>query len=165
MTSEATVSKSTVGSFIANLPELLGALGRDARCVAIICEFDDGRYVQFWIDPAGSITAEVVSNSNIFEAAVLDDADEESLRSLGWSEPSPKSRPNWFIDVDAAFGLVRISRIVARSVYLVLGERPSNGVRFRTFAMERTLTGRRSVGARSSTYRSDDLSEMVGFLS
>ena len=56
---------STVGSFVGNLPEFLGALLTDDRCIAAIAEFSDHRYVQFWLDKPSYFVAEVISNLNI----------------------------------------------------------------------------------------------------
>jgi len=43
-----------VGSFIANLPEMLGAMVLDPRCLVAVIEFEDVRYVQYLVErPAG----------------------------------------------------------------------------------------------------------------
>ena len=50
---------SNVRSFIANLPEMLGAMVVDPRCLVAVIEFQDVRYVQYWVGPDGEIVAEV----------------------------------------------------------------------------------------------------------
>ena len=50
---------STVGSFIANLPEMLGAMVVDPRCLVAVIEFEDVRYVQYWVERDGAVIAEV----------------------------------------------------------------------------------------------------------
>jgi hypothetical protein len=86
---------SNVGSFIANLPEMLGAMAIDPRCLVAVVEFEDVRYVQYWVEPEGAVIAEVISNLNIGDAVALTSDDEDALREAGWSEPSPGPRPNW----------------------------------------------------------------------
>jgi len=47
--------QSSVGSFIANLPEMLGAMVLDPRRLVAVIEFEDVRYVQYLSNrPAGS---------------------------------------------------------------------------------------------------------------
>jgi hypothetical protein len=84
VTGERNGVTATVGSFISNLPELLGAMALDARCLVAIAEFGDGRYVQFWVEPDGTTSAEVVSNLNIGDAVALSREDEEALFEMGW---------------------------------------------------------------------------------
>ena len=87
VTGYANTAQSTVSSFIANLPEMLGAMAGDPRCLGAIAEFDDVRYVQFWVEPNGLVIAEVISNLNIGEAVALTLEDERILRKMGWSAP------------------------------------------------------------------------------
>jgi hypothetical protein len=122
---------SSVGSFIANLPEMLGAMVVDLRCLVAVIEFEDLRYVQYWVEPHGAVIAEVISNLNIGDAVALSPEDEEKLRTAGWSEPSPGPRPNWRFEVDDAAGLMKIVSMSRDAVYDVLRERDTNTVSVR----------------------------------
>ncbi len=132
---------SSVGSFIANLPEMLGAMALDPRCLVAIVEFADVRYVQFWADPDGTVIAEVISNLNIGDAVALGDEDEERLRRAGWCEPTPGPTPNWRVEATDAGGLMRIVTMTRDAVYDVLGERDANPVSVKIFE------GRSTTGA------------------
>lgn len=122
---------SNVGSFIANLPEMLGAMAVDPRCLVAVIEFEDVRYVQYWVEAHGSVIAEVISNLNIGDAVALSLEDEEMLRSAGWSEPSPGPRPNWRVEAHDAVGLMKIVSMSRDAVYDVLRERDTNTVSVR----------------------------------
>ncbi|MGC1420352.1 MAG: hypothetical protein WA786_09595 [Acidimicrobiales bacterium] len=117
---------STVDSFIANLPEMLGSMAIDPRCLVAIAEFVDGRYVQFWVEPRGLVIAEVVSNLNIGDAVALSDDDEEVLARMGWSEPAPGPNPNWRYESRDVAGLMRIVMMTRHAILEVLRERPDN---------------------------------------
>ncbi len=125
--------ESYVGSFIANLPEMLGAMAADPRCFVSIIEFEDYRYVQFWVEPDGLIIAEVVSNFNIGDAVALSPEDEEKLRRAGWSEPSPGPTPNWRYKARGTVGLGKIVALTRDAVYHVLREIDTNPVSVRTW--------------------------------
>jgi hypothetical protein len=125
---------SNVGSFVANLPEMLGAMAVDRRCVVAIAEFDDVRYVQFWVDADGQVVCEVISNRNIGDAVALTPDDEYMLLNAGWVEPHDTS-PNWqFISNDVA-GLMKAVTMIGSAIYDVLREEPSNGVSLQTWAV------------------------------
>jgi hypothetical protein len=128
--------QSTVSSFIANLPEMLGAMAVDPRCLVAIAEFDDVRYVQFWVEPRGLVIAEVISNLNIGDAVALTADDEELLRKMGWAEPSPGPNPNWRYESTDVAGLMRAVLMTRHAVYEVLREQPSNAVHLRTWEMK-----------------------------
>ena len=119
---------SNVGSFIANLPEMLGAMAKDPRCLVAVIEFSDVRYVQFWVAPDGAVVAEVISNLNIGDALALSRDDEERLRTAGWTEPSPGPRPNWRYESHDLAGLLKIVSMSRDAVYHVLRERDGNPV-------------------------------------
>lgn len=127
---------STVGSFVANLPEMLGAMAVDPRCLVAVVEFGDLRYVQFWVETNGTVFAEVISNLNIGDAVALSEDDEDALRTAGWAEPSPGPTPNWRYESHDAAGLVRTVAMVHLAVYEVLGERAENVVQVRTWCIE-----------------------------
>jgi len=125
---------SNVGSFVANLPEMLGAMAVDRRCIVAIAEFADVRYVQFWVDSDSQVVSEVISNRNIGHAVALTLDDEYMLREAGWVEPHDKS-PNWqFISTDVA-GLMKAVTMTGSAIYDVLREEPSNGVWLQTWAV------------------------------
>jgi hypothetical protein len=130
---------SSVDSFIANLPEMLGSMAVDPRCLVAVAEFDDVRYVQFWVEPDGLVIAEVISNLNIGDALALSEDDEECLRSMGWDEPSPGPNPNWRFESRDVVGLLKLVEMTGRAVFEVLGERPSGRVTLRTWAIERDV--------------------------
>jgi hypothetical protein len=122
---------SSVGSFIANLPEMLGAMVLDPRCLVAVIEFEDVRYVQYWVEAHGAVIAEVISNLNIGDAVALSREDEERLRTAGWSEPSPGPKPNWRVEAHDPAGLMRIVAMSRDAVYGVLRERDTNTVSVR----------------------------------
>jgi len=124
---------SNVESFIANLPEMLGSMAIDPRCLVAVAEFCDGRYVQFWVEPHGLVIAEVISNLNIGDAIALSDHDEEVLRRMGWREPAPGPNPNWRYESNDVAGLMRIVMMTRHAVLEVLRERPNNVVSLRTW--------------------------------
>lgn len=128
---------SNVGSFVANLPEMLGAMAADERCLVSVIEFQDDRYVQFWVEADGLIIAEVVSNLNIGEAVALSDEDEEMLRRAGWCEPARGPTPNWRVEASGRVGLARIVAMTRDALYDVLRERDVNPVSVRTWEMPR----------------------------
>jgi len=115
---------------------MLGAMAVDPRCLVAIAEFEDVRYVQFWIEPDGEIIAEVISNLNIGDAVALSAADEGLLRAMGWAEPSPGPNPNWRFEGRGVSGLIDAARMTKRAVLEVLRERPANVVTLRTWEME-----------------------------
>jgi hypothetical protein len=110
---------------------MLGAMVVDPRCLVAVIEFEDVRYVQYWVEPHGAVIAEVISNLNIGDAVALSPEDEEKLRTAGWSEPSPGPRPNWRFEVDDAAGLMKIVSMSRDAVYDVLRERDTNTVSVR----------------------------------
>lgn len=122
---------SSVGSFLANLPELLGAMVVDPRCLVAVIEFEDVRYVQYWVARDGAVVAEVISNLNIGDAVALTAEDEEHLRRAGWSEPSPGSTPNWRVEARDIAGVMKVVTMTRDAVYDVLRERDGNAVSVR----------------------------------
>lgn len=133
VTGFTTPAESNVASFIANLPEMLGAMFVDPRCVVTIVEFSDGRYVQFWAEPSDLLISEVVSNERMCGDNVLSNTDEQCLRDSGWTDPSSTSSPNWRYDARDMDGLMRCVVMVSDAVLEVLGERPENAVLVRSW--------------------------------
>ena len=111
---------------------MLGAMVVDPRCLVAVIEFEDVRYVQYWVGPEATSIAEVISNLNIGDAVALSPHDEEKLRQAGWSEPSPGPTPNWRFEAHGRRrsddGSVAMSR---DAVYDVLRERDANPVSVR----------------------------------
>ena len=131
---------ATVESFLANLPELLGAMLRDPRCLVAIAEFTKSRYVQFRVDD-GLVIAEVVSNRFMVEfvngyEALLSKCDEAFLRERGWKEPTLSDCPNWRWKSDDALKLLLLSAMVREVVVGIFRERPSQEMRFQLWAFE-----------------------------
>lgn len=135
VTGERLEETSTVGSFLSNLPEMLGAWQVDPRCLVAVIEFEDGRYVQFWVTSDGVVIAEVVSNLNIKEAVALTSACEALLRESGWHEPSPGPTPNWRFEARDRAGLVQLIRMVQHAVLHVLAETRDRLVFVRSWSM------------------------------
>ena len=136
---------SNVDSFVANLPETLGAMFVEPRCVVAVAEFEDGRYVQFWAGPAHLIIFEVVSNEHLSGERALSDDDEQRLREAGWMEPGPTSSPNWRFDAHGGIELARGVAMTRRAVLEVLGERPGNTVSYRSWFARCDVTSRGDV--------------------
>ena len=111
--------RSTISSFIANLPELLGAFTyRDEPYVAII-EFEDDRYIQFWVN-CDFIAAEIVSNLFATTEPLLTTSQEDTLRAAGWSQPQPTNLPNWRIERHGPKAVTDISMFAAHAVLEIL---------------------------------------------
>jgi hypothetical protein len=104
----------------------------DPRCLVAVIEFEDVRYVQFLAAP-GVLVAEVVSNLNIGDAVALSPVEEDQLRSAGWTEPTPGSKPNWRYEATDIAGVPRVVAMTRDAVYDVLGERDRNAVSVRTW--------------------------------
>ncbi len=159
---EATAS---VDAFLANLPEMLGAMRADPRCLVAVVEFEDGRYVQFWATSDGEVIGEVVSNLNIGDAVALTSEDESMLRTRGWLEPSAGPRPNWRFEASDVAGLIDLVAMPHDAVVHVLGESGSRRVTLRTWVMgaphDRTLD---DLLLESRVYYQEALLEIEGRL-
>jgi hypothetical protein len=130
--SEVTAS---VDSFLANLPKMLGAMKVDPRCLVAVIEFEDGRYVQFWVTSDGVVIGEVVSNLNINDAVALTSENEAMLRARGWEEPSPGPRPNWRYEANDVTELIRLVAMTRDAVVHVLLETKDRTISMRTWSM------------------------------
>jgi hypothetical protein len=156
---------SNVGSFIANLPEMLGAMAFDPRCLVAVIEFEDLRYVQFWVESDGKVIAEVISNLNIGDAVALTLEDEEKLRRAGWSEPAPGPRPNWRFEANDFAGLMKVVTMSRDAVYHVLRERDGNAVSVRMWEGRRYSFGACNVSPSLSRRRHEISPRNVGVTS
>jgi hypothetical protein len=132
---------------------MLGSMAVDPRCIVAVAEFSDARYVQFWVEPDGGVIAEVISNLNIGDAVALTSQDERTLRDMGWCEPAPGPNPNWRKESFDVAGLMHIVAMTSRVVFEVLGERPRNVVRLRTWSMQRDPALQRDVLREQSRVR------------
>jgi hypothetical protein len=116
---------------------MMGAMATDPRNIVAVAEFSDRRYWQCRADEDSSIAMEVVSNLNISgDASALSDLDEESLRAMGFMEPSRGSNPNWRVEASGVGDLVRLVLLTTSAVYDVLRERPQNAVDVRTWEFQ-----------------------------
>jgi hypothetical protein len=127
---------ATVDSFLANLPEMLGAMKVDSRCLVAVIEFEDGRYVQFWVTSDGVVIGEVVSNLNINEDVALTSDQEEMLRARGWEEPSPGPKPNWRYEAHDVAQLIDLVAMTRDAVLHVLLETRDRTISMRSWSMD-----------------------------
>ena len=159
LTGEDNAEVSTVGSFLGNLPEFLGALATDQRTVIAICEFEDCRYVQFWLESPDYFIAECISNLNIGDSVALTPENELALTEMGWNAPEVDGRPNWWLEGTSVADLINIIGLVARCVTEVLGETPERQVSVRTFEGWSRLDGEHGDQDSVRVYQLDELED------
>lgn len=128
-----------MASFLANLPELLGALVRDPRAFVVVARFDDDRYLQFWVDANGVVVGEVGPRTSSDEVGATVEA--MALHDAGWCEPA--TVPNWHLVADDAGGRARLVSTCRVTVYEVMGERPQDRVRLLSWAVTHGAPRRR----------------------
>jgi len=58
---------------------------------------DNNHFVQFLVYEDGSLIAETVSNHYLGERDRWSGDEEADLLALGWGEPDPPKKPNWFV--------------------------------------------------------------------
>jgi hypothetical protein len=129
---------SSVDSFLANLPEMLGSMKVDPRCLVAVIAFEDHRYVQFWVTSDGAVFGEVISNINIEHidaAPALTEEEEAILRAMGWRAPAPTSKPNWRFAAHDVAELIRLVAMTRTVVLDVLHESRNRRVSMRTWTM------------------------------
>jgi hypothetical protein len=143
-----------VGDFVANLPEMLGAMAADPRCLVAIVDFADDRYVQFWVAPDGAVIGEVISNVNCGDVVALSGENENALRHLGWEEPSEFS-PNWRVQSHDVAGLVTLVNMMRDVVFEVLGEKSENPMWLRSWSVKGDVEVFAATCAASSTPLND----------
>jgi hypothetical protein len=130
-------AKTDLGSFIANLPELLGAMATDGRTLVAIAEFDDGRYLQFHAE-GEVVIAEVLSNLNVPNGDALTGEQEAMLEEAGWNIPIPVIDPNWNRSAGIGPGLLALSRASADAALRTLAkglEPGTTAISLRTFEL------------------------------
>ena len=127
---------SNVGSFLANLPEFLGALSLAPVNYVLVAEFSDIRYCQFFSDSIGNVVGEIISNLNIGDLVALTDDEEKALQALGFNPPEEFLNPNYAFEANSPSEMTRLVNMIAAAVLNVLKESPSNPVEIRTWEME-----------------------------
>ena len=137
LTGQCLPEDSTVTSFLTNLPEFLGALLVDERCIVAIADFSDDRYVQFWLDTPQHFSVEVVSNAFLDDDHELSDDDESRLNELSFDAPSLSSSPNWHWTARSMDEFAEIVRVTSSAVSNVLSKSGDDVVTIRTFEVER----------------------------
>jgi len=125
-----------VGSLLANLPELLGAMSTEPAHFVMVAEFSDGRYFQVWSDPFGNVNGEVLSNLNIGDLIALSPEDEQELRRLGFEEPITFLSPNFSFEATTPSERLQLLAMLVSAVLDVLGEDMNNAVEVRTWQIE-----------------------------
>ena len=128
---------TTVEEFLAQLPALLDMMASDPRCFVVVAEFEDVRYVQFWVEPNGGLVAEVISNRGLDALEALSERDEALLRAAHWREPSGSANPNWWTEARGSAARAALMIMTKYAVQCVLGEAPMNRVTIRSWALER----------------------------
>jgi len=146
LTGQCLPEDSTVASFLTNLPEFIGALLVDERCVVAIADFSDDRYVQFWLDTPQHFSVEVVSNAFLDDDHELSEDDESTLDELCFIAPTLSSSPNWHWTGRSMGEFAEIVRVTSSAVSNVLSKSGDDVVTIRTFEVER----RERSGSRQS---------------
>lgn len=111
---------TTISSFLANLPELLGSMIAQGDRVLCIADFQDYRYVQFWAEDS-TLVAEVISNMHLEEKPLTLDQ-ELALLQDGWNAPSEDGTPNFWMEVRTIRDIPQLCVHVQRAVTDVLGQ-------------------------------------------
>jgi hypothetical protein len=127
----------TVEAWVSQLTQMVSSMITRQGRVASVTQFEDGRYVQFWVEPDGIVIAEVISNLYTGDEIALSRDDEAALRRMGWHEPRRGPNPNWYLVARRAAELVTMVDIVRRVVDEVLRESPANSVSVHTWTIER----------------------------
>ena len=87
---------STLRRDLIGLIDLL--VSNPGRWILILCvgPHKYGRYVQLLVCEDGSIVAEACSNNFLEGSDRLSSEEERSLVTIGWKEPRPPDKPNWW---------------------------------------------------------------------
>jgi hypothetical protein len=139
---------------LGNLPELLAAMMLDPRVLVAIADYEDHRYVQFWVED-NFIVAEVISNVNVVEGDGLTKDQEAQLIAAGWSIPDPKAgRPNWHRQECSLTAVVTLAKAAADASTRILrqGSTPDlQKVMLKTFPVQKRRVKRHGEKAASNT--------------
>ncbi len=128
-----------VAEFLDLLPQLLGTLFVDERCLIAVAEFDDGRYVQFWAEGGTSLVAEVIANQGSRGSQVLSVADENCLSAQGWGPPGLLG-PNWRYEARDVTQVIDCVALVRHAVRSVLHRCEAESMSLRTWSMVRDVS-------------------------
>jgi hypothetical protein len=109
----------------------------DHRCIVVVAEFANRRYVQFRLDSPSYFNGEVISNHYISDLQALSNSDEAELERMGWNRPQVPGRPNWFRFGSSIGTMIEVIDLTRRAVYDVLAEKPSNVALVSTFEVTR----------------------------
>src|ERR1017187_4481582 len=83
---------------------------------------ENNHFVQFLVHEDGSLIAETVSNHYLGERDRWSREEEAELLALGWGEPNPPKRPNWFVVYPTLFPPVaEIAHLAVTTLRRVLG--------------------------------------------
>jgi|GEM_PF-274864 len=159
LTGEGDPTDVAVSSFVANLPELLGAMRRDPRCLVAICDFSDFRYVQFWAE-GDVVIAECISNLHLTGEMALTAEQESQLEAAGWVAPSHNGSPNWSKRISSDGEVGELSLAVAHVITEILGQGStpeSVMAEFRTFDVHRSPSTPMDAARHESRRNRDEL--------
>lgn len=125
---------TTLHALCSNIGELLAAFSTSPTAQVALCQFSDGRYVQFW---AGSDVAigEVVSNRFLDDDVRLSEDQERTLLDAGWTGPDEDS-PNWHVVRRGERAHVAVACLTVDALTRVLGygaAHANDEVRVKTF--------------------------------
>jgi len=130
---------TSVEEWAVDLGARLATMISSSSRVVSVAQFDDGRYVQFWVESDGVVIAEVISNLYTGADLALTRTDEEALRQMGWHEPRRGPNPNWHLGARGPSEIAALVELVRRVVRDVLGERGANRVSVHSWTIERDV--------------------------
>ena len=113
-------AETPLGSFLANLPELLGSMMLHGRRVICVVDFADDRYVQFW-SQGGVMIGEVISNMHLSELP-LNEQQEAELIAAGWDAPDPEGNPNYSYRIETLSELNTLVLMMHHAIVNILGQ-------------------------------------------
>jgi hypothetical protein len=112
---------SVLAQFRAKPGRWVVTIEADPYC-CVDCGQGNSKYLQFMILENGiSVIGECVSNQFLDPHHKFTPEQEDTLRSIGWNEPSPSHEPNWFFEAGSIVELVTLSDMTQRTVREVLG--------------------------------------------
>jgi hypothetical protein len=119
-------TRTTLRAFCANLADLIEAFARSTSPRGVLCEFNDGKFVQVWASLQGAV-GEVVANEFLDASQRLTWFQERDLVSEGWSAPDSYS-PNWHVARSGERAHVEITRLVHGAIRTIRGCHESDDV-------------------------------------
>lgn len=127
---------TNVAGFVEGLPELLGAMAVDPRCFIVVAELAEHRYVQFWIEVRGAITAETSPTFGSSRRHLARDVEARLLGEVGWLEPVDASTPNWWIAGEGPTFILEVIEMIESTLWHLLDQVPSNPVLLHFWTVE-----------------------------